>query len=45
MGYGFMANQKNSLKEWRLLAEGDLTVAEHLINTMFLIPTAAIAFF
>jgi len=39
-----MASQKNTPNEWRLLAEGDLAVAEHLIATMTPIPTAAIAF-
>ena len=34
----------NTPKEWRLLAEGDLSVAEHLTATMFPIPVAAIAF-
>ena len=39
-----MANQKNTPKEWRLLAEADLSVAEHLAVTMSPIPTAIIAF-
>jgi len=42
-----MANQNagsNTPREWRLLAEGDLSVAEHLAATMSPIPTAAIAF-
>ena len=36
--------KENTPREWRLLAEGDLSVAEHLANTMSPIPTAAIAF-
>jgi HEPN domain-containing protein len=44
-----MANQKqttgsNTPREWRLLAEVDLSVAEHLATTMSPLPTAVIAF-
>jgi len=39
-----MANQKNTPGEWILLAEGDLSVAEHLAVTMSPTPTAAIVF-
>jgi len=39
-----MANQKNTPGEWILLAEGDLSVAEHLAATMSPTPTAAIVF-
>jgi len=39
-----MAKQKNAPKEWRILAERDLTVADHLANTMVPVPTEIIAF-
>ncbi|MCL2410614.1 MAG: HEPN domain-containing protein [Treponema sp.] len=39
-----MVSQTNTPKEWRILAEGDMAVAEHLATTMNPIPTAAIAF-
>jgi len=40
-----MVNKKNTSTEWRLLAERDLSVAEHLAATMTPIPTSIIAFF
>jgi hypothetical protein len=39
-----MAKQTNTPKEWRLLAERDITVADHLVATMSPIPTEIIAF-
>ena len=39
-----MAKQTNTPKEWRLLAERDMAVADHLAVTMSPIPTEAIAF-
>ena len=39
-----MANKTNAPRDWRLLADDDLAVAEHLAATMSPIPTAAIAF-
>jgi len=40
-----MAKQKNTPKEWRLLAERDMSVAEHLSVNMTPIPTEVVAFF
>jgi hypothetical protein len=40
-----MARQTNTPKEWRLLAERDMSVADHLTETMRPIPTEIIAFF
>ncbi|MCL2557720.1 MAG: HEPN domain-containing protein [Treponema sp.] len=40
-----MAEQTNSPLEWRLLAERDLSVAEHLAATMRPLPTEVVAFF
>ena len=40
-----MAKQKNTHREWRLLAERDLSVAEHLSVNMAPIPTEVVAFF
>ena len=40
-----MAKQTNTPKEWRLLAERDFSVAEHLSETMRPIPTEVVAFF
>ena len=39
-----MANQTNTSKEWQLLAEQDMAVADHLATTMTPIPTEIIAF-
>jgi len=39
-----MAKQVNTPKEWRLLAERDMAVADHLAVTMRPIPTETIAF-
>ncbi|MCL2800543.1 MAG: HEPN domain-containing protein [Treponema sp.] len=39
-----MAKQINTPKEWRLLAECDLSVAEHLADTMSPLPTSVISF-
>ncbi|GHV76074.1 hypothetical protein AGMMS49942_08950 [Spirochaetia bacterium] len=44
MGYAFMAKQTNSIEGWCGLAERDLSVAEHLIATMFPLPTQIITF-
>jgi len=40
-----MAKQTNSPEEWRLLAERDFSVVEHLSTTMHPIPTEVVAFF
>jgi len=40
-----MAKQINTPKEWRLLAERDMSIAEHLSINMSPIPTEVIAFF
>jgi len=40
-----MASHVNTPKDWRLLAERDMSVAEHLAATMRPIPTEIIAFF
>jgi HEPN domain-containing protein len=39
-----MAKQTNTPEEWRLLAERDLSVAEHLAGNMHPIPTEIIGF-
>jgi len=39
-----MAKQMNTPKEWRLLAERDLSVADHLAATMKPLPTEIIVF-
>ena len=39
-----MAKQTNTPKEWRLLAERDISVADHLAATMAPLPTEIIAF-
>jgi HEPN domain-containing protein len=39
-----MAKQTNTPEDWRLLAEGDLSVADHLAETMRPTPTSIIAF-
>jgi HEPN domain-containing protein len=39
-----MAKQTNTPREWRLLAERDMAVADHLASTMRPVPTEAIAF-
>ena len=39
-----MAKQTNTPADWRLLAEDDLAVAEHLAITMHPVPTTIIAF-
>jgi len=45
MGSGYMAKQTNTAKQWRLLAERDLSIAEHLAATYSPIPTEVIANF
>ncbi|MDR2733932.1 MAG: HEPN domain-containing protein [Spirochaetota bacterium] len=40
-----MAKQANTPRNWYLLAERDMDVADHLANTMRPVPTAPIAFF
>jgi HEPN domain-containing protein len=40
-----MVKQTNTPEDWRFLAERDMTVADHLANTMSPIPTEIIAFF
>ena len=40
-----MAKLINSPNEWRLLAERDMSVAEHLSVTMSPVPTEVVAFF
>jgi len=40
-----MAKLISSPKEWRLLAERDMSVAEHLSATMSPVPTEVVAFF
>ena len=44
MGYVFMVKQTNTPKEWQLLAERDLAVAEHLSVNMTPVPTEIIAY-
>jgi HEPN domain-containing protein len=44
MGYEFMAKQTNTPEDWRILAERDMTVADHLSKTMIPVPTEIIAF-
>jgi HEPN domain-containing protein len=44
MGYEFMVKQTNTSEDWRILAEWDLTVADHLANTMIPVPAEIIAF-
>jgi len=39
-----MAKQTNTPEDWRILAERDMTVADHLANTMVPIPSEIIAF-
>jgi len=39
-----MAKQTNTPEDWRILAERDMTVADHLANTMIPVPTEIIAF-
>ena len=39
-----MAKQTNTPEDWRILAERDLSVAEHLAATMTPVPTEIIAF-
>ena len=39
-----MAKQTNTAIDWRLLAEDDLAIAEHIFTTMNPIPTAGVAF-
>ena len=43
--YASMAKQINTPKDWRLLAERDLAVADHLAESMRPTPTEIIAFF
>jgi len=40
-----MAKQVNTPKDWRLLAERDMAIADHLAATMRPVPTETIAFF
>lgn len=39
-----MAKQTNSVEDWRILAERDLSVADHLVITMIPMPTQIITF-
>jgi len=39
-----MAKQTNTPEDWRILAERDMDVADHLANTMAPVPTEIIAF-
>jgi hypothetical protein len=39
-----MGNQTNTSREWRLLADRDLLVADHLAATMVPVPTEIIAY-
>jgi HEPN domain-containing protein len=39
-----MAKQTNTPEDWRILAERDMTVADHLANTMVPVPAEIIAF-
>jgi HEPN domain-containing protein len=39
-----MAKQTNTPKDWRILAERDMSVADHLAETMMPVPTEIIAF-
>jgi HEPN domain-containing protein len=39
-----MDKQTNTPEDWRILAERDMAVADHLATTMFPIPTEIIAF-
>jgi len=39
-----MAKQTNTPEDWRLLAERDITVADHMVGTMAPVPTEIIAF-
>jgi len=39
-----MAKQTNTPEDWRILAERDITVADHLAATMIPVPTEIIAF-
>jgi HEPN domain-containing protein len=41
----YMAKQTNTPKQWRILAERDLSIAEHLSSTMSPIPTEVVANF
>ena len=40
-----MAKQTNKPDDWRFLADRDMSVADHLANNMFPIPTEIVAFF
>ena len=44
MGYSSMAKQTNTPEGWRILAERDISVADHLAATMTPLPTEIIAF-
>jgi len=39
-----MVKQTNTPEDWRILAEREMTVADHLANTMVPVPTEIIAF-
>ena len=39
-----MVKQTNTPEDWRILAERDMTVADHLANTMVPVPSEIIAF-
>jgi len=39
-----MADQTNTPEEWRLLAERDMAVADHLVATMKPVPAEIIAY-
>jgi len=44
MEYEYMDKQTNTPADWRLLAERDISVAEHLAATMRPVPTEVVAF-
>ena len=44
-GSEYMAKQSNTPKQWRLLAERDLSIAEHLAATYSPLPSTFIIFF
>ena len=44
MGYASMDKQMNTQEDWRILAERDISVADHLALTMVPAPTEIISF-
>ena len=44
MVYASMAKQTNTPEDWRILADRDITVADHLAATMSPVPTEIVAF-